>query len=144
MNMQVTLAIIKPDAVQQKNVGCIITAIEDSGVLEIAYIRRAVLQRWVLEALYHEHQGKVFYNDLIDFMCSGPSYILTLQGPDAVADWRGLMGPTDPTKARPGTIRGDFGSKTGPIMHNAVHGSATPEAARREVSVVVGAYLRVR
>lgn len=129
-----TLAIIKPDAVRSLHAGRILTEMEMNFAIE-----DVLLTKWTpafARKFYEEHAGKSFFNDLVAFMCSGPLYLVMLSGEDAVQRWRMLMGPTDPLKAPMNTLRGRFTAKDGVIMHNAVHGSDTPESAAREISLV--------
>jgi nucleoside-diphosphate kinase len=126
-----TLAIIKPDAVQGRHIGDIIAHLEryDLGIRQMER-RSPSIAVW--EEFYKEHLGKPFYERLIRFMSSGPSIFLVLEGGEAIKVWRTLMGSTDPTKADPCTIRGKFGTE-GPA--NAVHGSDSPESAKREIAL---------
>lgn len=130
---ETTVAIIKPDAVRHALVGTI---------LEMAYNRRQLVpialtmnefpvSFW--EKFYAEHAERPFFEELVTFMSTGRSVVAALHGADAIAGWRSLMGATDPKKAEPGTIRALYGS-SGPA--NAVHGSASFEAAQREMQLV--------
>ena len=105
--MQQTLSIIKPDAVKKGVIGKIISRFETNG-LRIAAAKKMQLSRYDAGKFYEIHKERPFYNDLIDFMTSGPVVVMVLEGEDAVAKNRELMGATDPKKAEKGTIRADF------------------------------------
>jgi len=127
--VQRTLAIIKPDAAGRSGVaGQILTRIEESG-LEIVALKKIRLTEDDARGFYAVHKERPFYGDLVKFMTSGPVVVAILEGENAIARWRDLMGPTDSTQAEPGTIRGDFGTD---IERNASHGSDAPETARVE------------
>lgn len=130
-----TVVIIKPDAVASNYDGYVLKWIVDSA-LSISNIVMATWSEDMARRFYAEHDGKPFFNDLVKFMSSGPLYCLTLTGEDAIAKWRQLIGATDPKKAEALTIRGLYGSKTGPMMHNAVHGSDSVESAVRESELI--------
>lgn len=125
-----TLSIIKPDAVGQNHIGSIITRFEKAGLKVIA-AKMKHLSKKEAEGFYDVHRGRPFFNDLVSFMTTGPVLIMTLEGDQAIAKNRELMGATDPKKAAPGTIRFDF-AKT--IDENAVHGSDAAETAQWEIS----------
>jgi nucleoside-diphosphate kinase len=125
-----TLAIIKPDAVRDKRAGKILSMIEESG-LAIEAARMFRLTRELAGEFYAVHRGKSFYDELLDFMSSGPCIALVLSGEDAVARWRALMGATNPAAAAEGTIRKLYGTN---VQYNACHGSDAPETARQEVA----------
>jgi nucleoside-diphosphate kinase len=122
---------LKPDAVANRHIGEIIARIERVGLT----IERLELSRVTPEQAaknYAEHEGKPFYEGLISYITSGPVVKMVVSGPDAVATARKLMGATDPQKAAPGTIRGDFGL----VMDaNVIHGSDSPESAEREIGI---------
>jgi nucleoside-diphosphate kinase len=124
-----TLSIIKPDAVQQHHIGDIISRFEKNG-LDIKQIKKAKLTKEQAEKFYAEHKGKPFFDKLIAYMTSGPVVIMVLEGDDAIAKNRKLMGATDPVKADKGTLRSDFGQS---VEHNAVHGSDSSASAQREI-----------
>lgn len=124
-----TLSIIKPDATTRNLVGKILTRFEDAG-LKIVAARMATLTPEEAGQFYIIHKERPFYGELIDYMISGPVMISVLEGPDAVALNRKLMGATDPKKADPGTIRADFAES---INANAVHGSDSAENAAIEI-----------
>lgn len=126
-----TFAIIKPDAVAAKNSGKIIDIIENNG-FDILAIKKVVLTKYQAEAFYEVHKGKPFYNELIDYITSGPIIMMVLAKENAVIGWRNLMGATDPLKAEQGTIRKMFGKSIG---SNAVHGSDSLENAKREIGL---------
>jgi nucleoside-diphosphate kinase len=128
--MQLTLALIKPDACAAGHEGTIISRIQESG-LRVVAMKSVRLDRARAEGFYHVHAERPFFASLVDFMTEGPIVALVLEGDNAIARWRDLMGPTDATKAPPGTIRGQFGSS---IERNATHGSDAEETAAFEVA----------
>ncbi len=130
MAIERTLSIIKPDAVAKNVIGEIYTRFERGG-LAIVAARMQQLTRAEAEAFYDVHRGKPFFDALVDFMTSGPCMIQVLEGENAIARNRELMGHTDPRQAAPGTIRHDFATS---IDANAVHGSDSPETAAREIA----------
>ncbi|MCM2324611.1 MAG: nucleoside-diphosphate kinase [Oligoflexia bacterium] len=130
MAIERTLSIIKPNAVEKNVIGEIITRFEARG-LRIAAAKFVRLGREKAEGFYMEHQQKPFFKTLVQFMISGPVLLMVLEGEDAVALNRELMGATDPAKAAPGTIRKDFADS---MQANAVHGSDSPKSAEREIS----------
>jgi nucleoside-diphosphate kinase len=130
MALERTLSIIKPDAVAKNVVGQIYARFEKAG-LRIVAAKMAHLSRGEAEAFYAVHKERPFFNDLVSFMISGPVMIQVLEGEDAIAKNRQLMGATDPKKAEKGSIRADFADS---IDANAVHGSDGPETARAEVA----------
>jgi nucleoside-diphosphate kinase len=123
--MERTLAIIKPDAVEQRLTGKIIDRIEQAG-LRIHTMRLVRLTRSDAEGFYAVHRERPFFRSLTAYMSSGPAVVLVLEGDDAIRTWRALMGATDPAKADVGTIRRDYGTS---IERNATHGSDAPETA---------------
>lgn len=127
--MQQTLSIIKPDAVKKGVIGKIIDRFESNG-LRIAAAKKLQLSREDASKFYEIHKERPFYNDLIDFMTSGPVMVMVLEGENAVAKNRELMGATDPKKAEKGTIRADFADN---IDANAIHGSDSLENAKNEI-----------
>ena len=129
MAIEKTLSIIKPDAVQKKLIGKIYSRFEDGG-LRVVATKMLHLDDEAAGGFYAEHKGRPFYEALIGFMTSGPILVQVLQGEDAVALNRKLMGATDPREAEAGTIRADFASS---IDANAVHGSDSIESAQREI-----------
>jgi nucleoside-diphosphate kinase len=130
MKSEQTLSIIKPDAVKKKVIGKIISRFEGAG-LRIVAARMAHLSRKDAEGFYAVHKERPFFKDLVEFMISGPVLIQVLEGENAIAKNRELMGATDPKKAAKGTIRADFADS---IDANAVHGSDSPETARKEIA----------
>ena len=124
-----TLAIIKPDAVERRLAGKIISRIEDSG-FQIRAMRRLHLSKIEAEGFYAVHRSRPFFGSLTEFMASGPAVVLVLEGPDAIKQWRTVMGATDPAKADAGTIRKEFAES---IERNATHGSDAPETAAYEI-----------
>ncbi len=128
--VQRTLTIGKPDAVAKGVTGEILSRFEKAG-LEIVALKKLRLTEEQARGFYAVHKERPFYGELVEFMTSGPVVVGVLEGPDAIAKNRELMGPTDSTKAEPGTIRGDFGTD---IERNAVHGSDAPETARVEIA----------
>ncbi|MGM0632556.1 MAG: nucleoside-diphosphate kinase [Pseudomonadota bacterium] len=130
MAVERTLSIIKPDAVGKNVIGEIITRFEKAG-LRVVAARMMQLDDESAGGFYAEHKERPFYPDLIAFMTSGPVIVQVLEGEDAVALNRRLMGATNPAEAESGTIRADFAKS---IDANAVHGSDSPESAAREIS----------
>lgn len=129
--MQYTLAIIKPDAVAAGHVGEIITMIERNG-FHIEAMGLAQLDREHAEEFYQEHSARPFFGELVEFMTSGPIVVMALAKENAVADWRALMGSTNPAQAAEGTIRKLYAESVG---KNAVHGSDSEESAERELGL---------
>jgi len=127
--MQRTFAIIKPDAVAKNHIGDIIAAIEAEGLTPVA-IRMIRLSKTQAEGFYHVHRERPFFDELTTFMSSGPIVTMALEGDDAIARWRTLMGATNPADAAEGTLRKRF---AGSIGENAVHGSDAPETAAFEL-----------
>ena len=130
MALERTLSIIKPDAVRKNVIGRILARFEDAG-LRVVAARMMHLSRAEAEGFYAVHRERPFFRDLVDFMTSGPVLVQVLEGPEAIARNRELMGATDPRKAAKGTIRADFADS---IDANAVHGSDAPETARVEIA----------
>ena len=128
--MQQTLSIIKPDAVKKNVVGKIFDRFESNG-LRIAATKKIQLSRADAEAFYAVHKERPFFSELVEFMISGPVVVSVLEGENAVAKNRELMGATDPKEAAPGTIRADFAES---IDANAVHGSDSLENAEIEIA----------
>lgn len=129
MTSERTLAIIKPDAVERRLAGTIIQRIEESG-FQIRAMRRVHLSKKEAEGFYAVHRARPFFASLTEFMSSGPSIVMVLEAPDAIAKWRTLMGATDPVKADPGTLRKEFAQS---IERNATHGSDAPDTAAYEI-----------
>jgi nucleoside-diphosphate kinase len=130
MNTELTLSIIKPDAVAKSVIGQIYTRFEQAG-LNIVAAKMAHLTREQAEGFYAVHKERPFFNALVSFMISGPVMIQVLQGDNAIAKHRDIMGATNPKDALPGTIRADFADS---IDANAVHGSDSAETAAQEIA----------
>ena len=130
MTIERTFSIIKPDAVKKNAMGAIIARFEAAG-LKVVAARMAHLSRTEAEGFYAVHRERPFFKDLVDFMVSGPVLLQVLEGENAIARNRELMGATDPKKAEKGTIRADFAES---IDANAVHGSDGPDTAKVEVA----------
>lgn len=130
MAVERTLSIIKPDAVAKNVIGKIYSRFEDAG-LRIVAAQMRLLSKSEAEGFYAVHRERPFFADLVKFMTSGPVMIQVLEGENAIAKNRELMGATDPKKANPGTIRADFASS---IDANAVHGSDAPATAAVEIA----------
>ena len=130
MAIERTLSIIKPDAVEKHRIGAIISLIEGAG-LEVKAARMMHLSRPVAEGFYAVHKARPFFGELVEFMTRGPVVVMALEGEDAIAKYRKLMGATDPAKAEAGTIRKAHGANVG---ENAVHGSDAVETAKNEIA----------
>ena len=130
MSVELTLSIIKPDAVAKHVIGEIYRRFEQAG-LHIVAARMMHLSRRQAEEFYAVHKARPFFNDLVEFMISGPVMVQVLSGVDAVKKHRDIMGATNPKEAAPGTIRADFADS---IDANAVHGSDSLENAREEIA----------
>lgn len=128
--MEKTFAIIKPDAVAKGFTGKIIDRIEKEN-FKIVAMKKIHMSKKVAEGFYAVHSARPFFNDLTTFMSSAPSIVMVLEKENAIADWRKLMGATDPLKADEGTIRKEFGES---IDNNAVHGSDAKETAAQEIA----------
>ncbi len=127
--MERTLAIIKPEIVERRLAGKIISRIEEEN-LRIIAMKMVRLTKAQAEGFYYVHRGKFFFEDLTTYMSSGPVIVMVLEGEDAIRRWREVMGATDPVKAEKGTLRREFGTD---IQRNAVHGSDSPESAAFEI-----------
>ena len=134
MSVERTLSIIKPDAVAKNVIGEIYSRFEKAG-LKIVEARMMHLSREKAEGFYAVHRERPFFNDLVNFMISGPVMIQALEGEDAINLNRKLMGATNPAEAEPGTIRADFAKS---IDANAVHGSDGPDTAKTEIAYFFG------
>ena len=130
MSTELTLSIIKPDAVSKNVIGKIIARFEEAG-LKVAAARMMHLSREQAEQFYAVHQARPFFNDLVKFMTQGPVLVQVLSGENAIKKNRDIMGATNPKEALPGTIRADFADS---IDANAVHGSDAPETAAQEIA----------
>ncbi len=127
--MERTFAIIKPDAVARNIIGSILAKIESAGFAVIG-LKRIRLTKVQVMGFYYVHKDRPFYEELCAYMASGPVVALVLEKENAIADWRALMGATNPADAKEGTIRKDFGLSLG---ENSVHGSDSPESAAYEI-----------
>ena len=130
MSLQRTLSIIKPDAVKRHLIGAILARFEQQG-FNIAATKMVQLNREQAEGFYAEHQGKPFFEPLVEYMISAPVFVSVLEKENAVQDYRTLMGTTNPETAAEGTIRRDFALNQ---RENSVHGSDSPESAAREIA----------
>lgn len=131
MSVERTLILVKPDGVAKKVVGEVIGRIERKG-LNLVAMELRTLDRQTAAAHYAEHEGKPFYDDLMEFITSGPLVAIVAEGENAVAGFRQLAGATDPIKAETGSIRGDFATL---MNRNIVHGSDSPENGVREAKI---------
>jgi nucleoside-diphosphate kinase len=134
MSTERTLSIIKPDAVAKNVIGAIYSRFEKAG-LRVVAARMMHLSREQAEGFYAVHRERPFFGELVDFMTSGPVMVQVLEGDDAVATNREVMGATNPKDAAPGTIRADFADE---ITENAVHGSDSAENAATEIAFFFG------
>lgn len=133
--IQQTLVLIKPDGVKRNLIGEIIRRIEKKGYV-IVDLKKLTPSRELLAKHYAEHEGKPFYEPLVEFMSSGDVVALKVEGNRVIEGFRSLAGATDPTAAAPGTIRGDLGRDWGlKVQQNLVHGSDSEESAARELSL---------
>jgi nucleoside-diphosphate kinase len=132
---EATLVLIKPDGVSRNLIGEIIARCERKGYV-VANLKKLTPSVELLAQHYAEHEGKPFYQPLVDFMSSGDVVAIRLEGNRVIEGFRALAGATDPTTAAPGTIRGDFGRDWGlKVQQNLVHGSDAPESAARELAL---------
>ncbi|MBW1598512.1 nucleoside-diphosphate kinase [Streptomyces sp. JJ38] len=129
---QRTLVLLKPDAVRRGLVGEIVGRIEAKAGWTITALELRTLDRATLEQHYAEHEGRPFYPPLLDFMSSGPSVVMVVEGERVIEGVRALAGPTDPIQAAPGSIRGDFGTI---VRENLIHASDSVESAEREMKI---------
>ena len=135
MSSEKTLILIKPDGVRRGLVGEVISRIEKKGY-SVTALRMMQADRSILEKHYAEHNGKPFYEPLLEFMGSGPIVAMIAEGNRVIEGFRSLAGATDPTVAAPGTIRGDLARDQGSkVVQNIVHGSDSPESAAREIAI---------
>ena len=135
MSIEKTLVLVKPDGVARGLVGEVIARIEAKGY-KISALRMLQADRALLEKHYAEHQGKPFFEPLVEFMMSGPIVAIVAEGNRVIEGFRSLAGVTDPTVAAPGTIRGDLARDQGTtVVQNIVHGSDSPESAAREIAI---------
>jgi nucleoside-diphosphate kinase len=131
MAIESTLLIVKPDGVRRGLIGEILRRVEAKGLV-IESMRQLTMERSLAEQHYAEHVDKPFFGELVDFITGGPVVVARVSGESAIEAWRTLMGPTDPIKAPPGSIRGDFATLIG---ENIVHGSDSPTSASRELGL---------
>ncbi len=131
MATEQTFAMVKPDGVRRQLVGTVIRRLEDKG-FSIRGLKLMQISRERAERHYGEHAGKPFYEGLVAFITSGPVVAMVVEGENAIAEWRKMMGATNPKDAAPGTIRGDFATT---IDENVVHGSDAPATAEREIGI---------
>ena len=129
--MEQTYVMIKPDGIQRNLIGEIVTRIEKKGY-KIAAMKMIRISKETAEIHYGEHKGKPFFSGLVDFITSGPVVAMVIEGDDAVAGMRKMMGATNPLNADFGTIRGDYGVNVG---RNIIHGSDSLESAKREIGI---------
>ncbi len=129
--MERTLVLLKPDAVQRRLMGKIISRFEEKG-LKIVALKMMRVPRELAERHYAEHREKPFFGELVSFITSAPIVAMVVEGPKAIETVRRMMGKTDPLEADPGTIRGDYGLS---ITMNLVHGSDSPATASREIPI---------
>jgi nucleoside-diphosphate kinase len=128
---QRTLILIKPDGVQRNIIGEVISRIESKG-LKLVALELRTIDTDTAHSHYAEHAEKPFFGELVDFITSGPLVALVADGDRAIEAFRALAGATDPVKAAPGTIRGDYALQ---VAQNIVHGSDSPESAEREIKI---------
>ncbi len=135
MSTERTLILLKPDAVQRSLRGEILRRIEAKGYGIVALAQRTATAE-ELSSHYAEHEGKPFYQPLVDYMGSAPLVAIVAEGEKVIEGFRSLAGATNPTSAAPGTIRGDLGREWDlPVIQNLVHGSDSPESAAREIAI---------
>jgi len=131
MNFEQTYVMIKPDGVERGLIGEIINRIEKKG-LKIVAMRMDIISKEIAEKHYSEHRNKPFFNSLIDFITSGPSISMVIEGKNAISVMRDINGATNPINAAIGTIRGDYALDTG---RNVIHASDSEESAKREIEI---------
>ena len=135
MSVERTLILVKPDGVRRNLIGEVIRRVETKGY-NIVAIKMVQADRSILAAHYAEHEGKPFYEPLVEFMMSGPVVAIIAEGNRVIEGFRKLAGATDPTVAEPGTIRGDLARDQGTkVVQNIVHGSDSSESATREIGI---------
>jgi len=138
MSSQQTLILVKPDGVKRGLVGEVIARVERKGY-KVSNLKMLTADRALLAKHYAEHEGKPFYEPLLEFMMSGPIVAMVAEGERVIEGFRKLAGTTDPTTAEPGTIRGDLARDIGTkVVQNIVHGSDSPESAEREIKIFFG------
>lgn len=126
-----TLVLVKPDGVERGLIGEVLKRIETKG-FKIVALELRTLDRATAEAHYGEHKDKPFFGSLVDFITGGPLVAAVIEGNEAIAAWRSMMGATNPASAAPGTIRGDLATE---LQNNVSHGSDSPESAAREIKL---------
>jgi nucleoside-diphosphate kinase len=126
-----TLVLIKPDGVARGLIGEVVTRIERKG-FHFAALELRTVSIEIAQEHYGEHKDKPFFKDLVDFITGGPLVAAVIEGPDAISQWRTMMGATNPVAATPGTIRGDLAVE---MQNNVTHGSDSPESAAREIAL---------
>lgn len=131
MAIERTFAMVKPDGVRRGLVGTVVSRLEAKG-FRIVGMKLMQIPRATAERHYGEHAGKPFYQGLVDFITSGPVVMMVVEGENAIAEWRKMMGATNPKDAVPGSIRGDYAST---IDENVAHGSDAPATAEREIGI---------
>jgi nucleoside-diphosphate kinase len=136
MAIEKTFAIVKPDAVEKNHIGAILAMIEKSG-LKIRALKMMHMTRPIAEGFYHVHKARPFFGELVEFMTRGSCVVMVLEGENAIAKWRDLMGATDPAKAAEGTVRKSFGANVG---ENATHGSDGADTAKFEIGFFFPGY----
>ncbi|CAB4333287.1 MAG: nucleoside-diphosphate kinase [Actinobacteria bacterium] len=138
MSSEQTLILVKPDGVKRGLVGEVIARVERKGY-KVSNLKMLTADRALLTQHYAEHEGKPFYEPLLEFMMSGPIVAMVAEGERVIEGFRKLAGTTDPTTAEPGTIRGDLARDMGTkVVQNIVHGSDSPESAAREIKIFFG------
>ncbi len=131
MGLERTFAMVKPDGVRRGLVGDVVRRLEAKG-FRLVGMKLMQVSRELAERHYGEHRGKPFYEGLVDFVTSGPSVAMVVEGENAILEWRKMMGATNPADAAPGTLRGDYATM---IDENVVHGSDAPATAEREIGI---------
>ena len=129
--MERTFVLIKPNAMEKQKAGAIIQKLQQEG-LTLVGLKMLKVSKDQCQEFYKEHQGKSFFQELVDFISSAPVIVMALHGPGAILKVREIMGNTDPKKAKPGTIRYEYGESIG---KNAVHGSDSPDSAKIELAL---------
>jgi nucleoside-diphosphate kinase len=138
VSSQQTLILVKPDGVKRGLVGEVIARVERKGY-KVSNLKMLTADRALLAKHYAEHEGKPFYEPLMEFMMSGPIVAMVAEGERVIEGFRKLAGTTDPTTAEPGTIRGDLARDMGTkVVQNIVHGSDSSESAEREIKIFFG------
>lgn len=131
MNIEFTFSMIKPDATSRNLIGAIVQKLE-SASLTVRAARLMNMESSLCKTFYKDHEEKPFFNSLVEFILSGPVFIMALNGENAIAKTREIMGHTDPAQAKPGTIRALYGES---IERNSIHGSDSLQSAQRELSL---------